>query len=147
MTAGSEPALAGRGVNRPARRRQQRTLLHYLGIATRADDPAETLKYLGESRLGLARALALEPRHLLLDEPAAAMTVPGTDAVSSLIGQIRDDFACGILLIARTMRLVSVVCGGLHVLSAGRAVDGGTPQAVRSNPAFRVDCLGTEYAG
>ena len=140
-----EAALAGHGFSRRAARGRAAEILDYMGIAARADALGDALSYGDERRVGMARALALSPRYLLLDEPAAGMTLAEAEALGEQIAQIRTDFSCGILLIEHNMRLVTAICERLHVLAGGRAIDSGTPDAVMANPQFRAAYLGEEF--
>ncbi len=140
-----EAALTSRGMGRRAARRRAGELLGYLGIGDKSDLPGDGLSYGDERRVGLARALALAPRYLLLDEPAAGMTLAEAEALGEQITQIRSDFSCSIMLIEHNMRLVTAICAHLHVLSGGRAIDAGSPEKVMANPQFRSAYLGEEY--
>ena len=140
-----EAPLAGRGMGRRAARVRAAELLDYLDIGDRAHVSGAALNYADERRVGLARALALNPRFLLLDEPTAGMTLVEAETLGQQIARIRDDFACGILLIEHNIQLVSAICVRLHVLSGGQSIDAGTPERVMSNPQFRAAYLGEEY--
>lgn len=140
-----EAALAGRGMSRHAARVRAGELLDYLGIGARANASAQALSYGDERRVGLARALALSPRYLLLDEPAAGTTLAEAETLGQQIAHIRTDFSCGVLVIEHNMRFVGTICERLHVLSGGRTIDAGSPETVMANPAFRAAYLGEEY--
>jgi len=140
-----EAPLAGQGVGRRAARAKAAELLDYLGIGDRAQVSGAALSYADERRVGLARALALDPRFLLLDEPAAGMTLAEAEALGAQIVKIQGDFSCGILLIEHNIRLISAICARLHVLSGGQTIDAGTPESVMANPQFRASYLGEEY--
>lgn len=140
-----EAPLAGQGMNRRAARARAAELLDYLGIGERADAPGNALSYGDERRVGIARALALSPKFLLLDEPAAGMTLAEAEYLGQQIAGIRTDFSCGILLIEHNMRLVTSICERLHVLSGGHSIDAGKPEEVMANPRFRAAYLGEEY--
>ncbi len=137
-----EAALSSLRIGRFAARRRALDLLDYLGVADRANAPANTLNYSDERRVGIARALALKPNFLLLDEPAAGMNVNEANVLGALIKQIRNDFGCGVLLIEHNMNLVASTCDRLHVLASGRTLAVGTPAEVMADTAFRNAYLG-----
>jgi branched-chain amino acid transport system ATP-binding protein len=138
-----EAALVTAGLSRVAARIRAREVLDYLGIGDRAGADGGTLNYGDERRVGIARALALEPRFLLLDEPAAGMNAAEAAALSDLIRRIRDDFGCGVLLIEHNMTLIARTCERMHVLASGRTLAEGTPDAVFADAAFRAAYLGS----
>jgi branched-chain amino acid transport system ATP-binding protein len=74
------------------------------------------------------------------------MNIAEADALGLQIRQIRDDFACGILLIEHNMRLVMNTCQRLHVMSSGRTIAEGTPAEVAADPTFKAAYLGSEAA-
>ena len=108
-------------------------MLAELGLAGKADVAAAGLSYGEERRVGLARALATEPRFLLLDEPAAGLAPAEADELRHLIGEIRTKHGCGILVIEHNMALVMNLCERIHVLDGGRTIADGTPAAIRGN--------------
>jgi branched-chain amino acid transport system ATP-binding protein len=138
-----EAALIGLGTGRAAARRRAIEILAYLGIAHRANAEGSTLNYGDERRVGIARALALKPTFLLLDEPAAGMNVAEAEALSDLVKRIRDDFGCGILLIEHNMAMIKRTCERMHVMASGRTIATGTPESVFDDRAFRAAYLGT----
>jgi branched-chain amino acid transport system ATP-binding protein len=138
-----EASLVSLGAGRSVARRKAREILDYLGIAHRADVEGEALNYGDERRVGIARALALKPAFLLLDEPAAGMNVAEAEALSDLIRQIRDDFGCGILVIEHNMALITRTCERMQVMASGRTIVTGTPAEVFENAVFRSAYLGT----
>jgi branched-chain amino acid transport system ATP-binding protein len=139
-----EVSLGSLSVGRFAARRRAAELLAYMGIGDRARAPADSLNYGDERRVGIARALGLAPKFLLLDEPAAGMNLREAEALSALIKQIRVDFACGVLLIEHNMRLVMNTCERLHVMASGRTIATGAPSEVLANESFRGAYLGSE---
>ena len=125
-------ALGVRAGGREARRRANE-LLERLGLAAQADRPAAALPHGDERRLGLARALATDPRFVLLDEPAAGLSESELDDFGTVIRSVRDEHGAGILLIDHNMALVMEICDRVHVLDQGRMLAAGTPQEIRSN--------------
>lgn len=141
-----EVGLAALGISRTEARRRSAELLDRMGLADRAAQLSGTLNYGDERRVGIARALALSPKFLLLDEPAAGMNIAEAEALGTLIRSVRDDFGCGILVIEHNMRLVMNTCERLQVMSSGRTIAAGTPAEVAANADFRQAYLGSEAA-
>ena len=141
-----EAALVSLGTGRRAARCKALEILAYLGIAHRAQTQADALNYGDERRVGIARALALDPAFLLLDEPAAGMNVVEAETLSDLIRRVRDDFGCGVLLIEHNMALITRTCERMQVMASGRTIATGTPAEVFDNPVFRSAYLGTGAA-
>jgi branched-chain amino acid transport system ATP-binding protein len=116
--------------------------IKYVGLDRVADRRADSLPYADERRVGIARALALEPRFLLLDEPAAGMTEPECDDLARLIQRLPAKFGCGVMLIEHNMSVVMTVCHVLHVLNNGRTLATGPIEQVRRNPEVVAAYLG-----
>ena len=121
-------------------------MLAEFGLAGRAHEPATALSYGEERRAGLARALALGPRYLLLDEPAAGLAAAEADDLRRAILALRDRHGCGILVIEHNMALVMSLCDRIHVLSSGRTIASGPPSAIKADPAVRTAYLGASVA-
>jgi len=117
--------------------------LAFIGLEQMAHRRAGALAYADERRVGIARALALEPRFLLLDEPAAGMTEGECEAMSRLVAQLPERFGCGVLLIEHNVSVVIAVCRNIHVLDNGRTLATGAVDAVRKDPAVIAAYLGT----
>ena len=139
-----EAGCVAAGLGRAAARRRARELLGWIGLADKADDPAAGLSYGDERRIGLLRALALKPRFLLLDEPAAGLNAAEADELRGFIGRVQDSFSCAVLLIEHNVALVMTLCQRIHVLDGGRTIAVGTPAEVRAEPAVRRAYLGAE---
>ncbi|MCX7169407.1 MAG: ABC transporter ATP-binding protein [Proteobacteria bacterium] len=114
---------------------QQRAveLLHYVGIADRANDLARNLPYGDQRRLEIARALATEPRLLALDEPAAGMNATETAALRQLIEGLRAD-GLTVLLIEHDVKLVMGLCDRVAVLDYGEKIAEDVPEKVQRDP-------------
>ena len=117
-----------------ARQRQETLeLLEIVGLAEVKDELATSLPYGKQRRLEIARALATQPKLLLLDEPAAGMNPQETQELTQFIGQIRKDFGVTILLIEHHMDLVMDISDRIYVLDFGRLIAQGTPAEVQKN--------------
>jgi branched-chain amino acid transport system ATP-binding protein len=138
-----EAGALGRGLGRRAAAAAARELLAMVGLERRARQRAGSLPYGDQRRLGIVRALATEPRFLLLDEPAAGLTEAESDELAQFIVEVKDRFGCGILVVEHDMRLIMSLCERIHVLDYGRTLAIGTPREVRSDPAVVEAYLGT----
>jgi branched-chain amino acid transport system ATP-binding protein len=137
-----EVAALGSGAGPRAARRRADDLLGLLGLSGRAKQPAGSLAHGDERRLGVARALATEPKFLLLDEPAAGLPEAEVPEFAAVVRSIRDDHAAGVLLIDHNMALVMEVCDRIQVLDQGRTLAEGTPAEVRGNLDVAAAYLG-----
>ncbi len=119
-------------------------LLELVGLAQRAEEKAQNFAYGDQRRLEIARALALKPTVLLLDEPAAGMNPNEKAGLSELIRQIRNTFQLTVLLIEHHVPLVMGLCDRIAVLDFGELIALGEPETVKSNPAVIEAYLGDE---
>ena len=117
-------------------------LLEIFGMQDLADETAGSLPYGAQRRLEIVRALATDPKLLLLDEPAAGMNPHETEELMENIAKIRDRFGIAILLIEHDMSLVMGVCEGICVLNFGRIIAKGTADEIQANPAVIEAYLG-----
>ena len=114
-------------------RRNVEQLLETVGLLDVKDELATSLPYGKQRRLEIARALAAEPKLLLLDEPAAGMNPQETDELTAFIGQIRDQFGLTVFLIEHHMDLVMDISDRIYVLDFGKLIAQGTPAEIQNN--------------
>lgn len=119
-------------------------LLQVFNLDGQAHDLAKNLPYGQQRKLEIARALATNPKVLLLDEPAAGMNPTETMELMDTIKLIRDKFKIAILLIEHDMNFVMGICEHIVVLDYGRIIAEGTAEEVRSNPKVIAAYLGGE---
>lgn len=134
-------------LNRAEELRQRKEtveLLEILGLSDVADEKCTSLPYGRQRRLEIARALATEPKLLLLDEPAAGMNPQETAELTEFIHRIRDEFNLTILMIEHHMELVMDISDRIYVLNFGALIAEGTPEEVQKNPAVIAAYLGEE---
>ncbi len=136
--------IGGLGVGHSRRdaRKKAHSILEWLEIGEHAAVPADSLPFGVERRIGIARALAMEPRFLLMDEPAAGLNERETDALVDTISRIRDEFSCGVLVIEHNMRLIMKLCERIQVLDQGATIATGLPEEVQANSRVRQAYLG-----
>jgi len=125
-------ALGGGASSREARRRADE-LLPLLGLERRSHELARVLPHGEGRRLGVARALALRPRFVLLDEPAAGLHEAEIPAFAAVVRSVSDDHGSGVLLIDHNVALIMEVCDRVHVLDRGATLAQGSPEQIRRN--------------
>jgi branched-chain amino acid transport system ATP-binding protein len=123
---------------------QAKELMEIMGLSDRKDVIASNLPYGLQRRLEIARALALRPKLLLLDEPAAGMNPEETIKLMHLIEEIRNRFELTVLVIEHHMDLIMGICDHIVVLNFGRKLAEGTAQEIQGNPKVIEAYLGEE---
>jgi branched-chain amino acid transport system ATP-binding protein len=118
--------------------------LEFVGLADKRDSLAVDLPY-GEQRLlEMARAIASDPKLLLLDEPAAGMNNKETAQLGTIIRRIRDDLKIGVVLVEHDMELVMDISDRIMVLNFGSVLAEGTPVQIQENPEVVAAYLGED---
>ena len=139
-------------VTLPSARREERVfdetaraMLVFVGMEREASRPAANLSFAARKRVELARALAVGPSLLLLDEPAGGLNHDEVAELGALIRSVRDQLAITILLVEHHMGLVMSLSDQVVVLNFGRVIADGSPEEVRGNPAVAEAYLGTRH--
>jgi branched-chain amino acid transport system ATP-binding protein len=131
-----------RGLDSPERVRDE--LLERVGLTAFADTPADAVPT-GIARLTeLARALACDPRLLLLDEPSSGLNEQETQAFAALVRSLAEDEGRSVLIVEHDVELVLGVCTTIHVLDFGTIIASGTPEQVQSDPRVQDAYLGAD---
>ena len=137
-----EVAALGAGVGPRAARRRADDLLERLSLTPYASAPAGSLAHGDERRLGVARALAAEPRFVLMDEPAAGLPEAEVPEFAAVVRSVCEEHDAGVLLIDHNMALVMDVCDRIQVLDHGATLAEGAPGEIRANLDVAAAYLG-----
>lgn len=119
-------------------------LLKEVGLYSKRNELATNLPYGEQRRLEIARALAIQPKILYLDEPAAGMNPQETQDLTNLIEKIRKKYKLTVILIEHDMSLVMSICERIYVLNYGKCIANGTPEEIKQNPFVIKAYLGEE---
>lgn len=146
LTVRENVEVAGLGSGASSREARDRAtgLLELLALLDAEDAPAASLAHGDERRLGVARALATEPRYVLMDEPAAGLPEAEVPDFAAVVRSVRDDHEAGVLLIDHNMALIMEVCDRIQVLDQGRVLAEGTPDEIKGNLDVAAAYLGEE---
>ena len=138
--------VTGVGLGLPRREAcaKAEAMLDWIGISPLADRIAGGLPYTDERRVAIGRALMMEPRYLLLDEPAAGMAAEEADDLIALIRRIVAEMKCGVLLIEHNIGLVLNICDHIHVLDSGEIIEDGAPAKIKTSEKVRHAYMGTQ---
>ncbi len=134
----------GLGLSRREACAKAEAMLDWIGISALADRLAGGLPYTDERRVAIGRALMMEPKYLLLDEPAAGMSAEEADDLIALIRRIVAEMKCGVLLIEHNIGLVLNICDHIHVLDSGEIIEDGSPAKIKTSEKVRHAYMGTQ---
>ncbi|PWE31283.1 ABC transporter ATP-binding protein [Maritimibacter sp. 55A14] len=121
-----------------------REILAFLGLTPYENDLAENLAHGHQRILGIANALAVEPKLIMLDEPVAGMNPTETATVTDHIRRLRDEWNMTVVLVEHDMRTVMETCEYISVINFGELLTEGTPEQVSANPKVIEAYLGSE---
>jgi branched-chain amino acid transport system ATP-binding protein len=141
-----ELGALGTGVSRRQARSQTKLLLEKLALDHLGQRRASALPHGDERRVGIARAAAVSPTFLLLDEPAAGLDDAQSTELTTTISSLRDELGCGVLLIEHDMRVIFRVCERIQVLDYGKTIAVGSAQEIGKDEKVIKAYLGEEGA-
>ncbi len=129
-----------------AMRKEAMELLEIFKLDGMADEMSTALSYGNQRRLEIARAMMLQPKMLLLDEPAAGMNYGEAEGLKEQIRWLRDQFELTVVLVEHNMQVVMGVCEEIHVLDHGETIAHGSPEEIKKHPKVLAAYLGEEVA-
>ena len=141
-----ELGALGAGLSRRAARSRAWELIDGLELRHVARLRASALPHGDERRVGIARAVAVAPKFLLLDEPAAGLDDAESRALTESIAGLRDRLGCGVLLVEHDMRIIFRVCERIQVLDYGKTIAVGSPEEIRTDKRVVAAYLGEKGA-
>jgi len=139
-----EAGAMAQGIDRKAAKVEALEVLAALGLADKAERRVNTLPFGEERRVGIARAIAMKPQFLLMDEPGAGLNDAECEELKIVIQRIKGEINCGVLFIEHRMSLVFGLCDRIQVLQQGGTIAIGTPDQIRNDPKVRAAYLGDE---
>jgi ABC-type branched-subunit amino acid transport system ATPase component len=142
-----EVAAMSVGFSRAKARQRAAQVIEEFGLEAWVYHLAGMLPYGRERRVEIARALAMQPKFLMLDEPAAGLNEEESDELLQILSAIPGSKALGMLIVEHDMRLIMRLCDRLHVLSYGKTIGEGTPEEVRQIPGVIEAYLGSTARG
>jgi ABC-type branched-subunit amino acid transport system ATPase component len=141
-----ELGALGAGLSRRKARKRAWELIENMGLREVARLPASALPHGNERRVGIARAVAVAPTFLLLDEPAAGLDDSESLTLTETIAHVRDELGCGVLLVEHDMRIIFRVCERIQVLDHGKSIAVGSPEEIRTDKGVIAAYLGEKGA-
>jgi branched-chain amino acid transport system ATP-binding protein len=139
-----EAGAMAQGIGRKAAKVEALEVLAALGLADKAERRVNTLPFGEERRVGIARAIAMKPQFLLMDEPGAGLNDAECEELKTVIQRIKGEINCGVLFIEHRMSLVFGLCDRIQVLQQGGTIAIGSPDQIRNDPKVRAAYLGDE---
>lgn len=139
-----EVAVVAKGGTRREAQKIARLLIEEFGLGEKCDELAAALNYGDERRVEIARALAAEPKYLLLDEPAAGMNEEESEGLLSILKTLPERRGLGIIIIDHDMPLIMRLCSRLQAIASGKTIATGSVNEVRHAPAVIEAYLGSD---
>ena len=139
----AELGQIGLGASRRSALARAQDVIEWLGLTEQAEAAAGDMPFGIQRRVGIARALAMNPSLLLMDEPAAGLNEVESAELVGLIRRIRDRFTCAVLVIEHDMHVILNACDRIHVLDHGQTLSVGSPDEIRQDPGVIRAYLGT----
>lgn len=138
-----ELAAIAQGVSRRIAKNRAEELMVKFDLLPYADQLAQTLNYGDKRRVEISRALASQPKFLLLDEPAAGMNEAESETLMKILSRLPSEYHLGILIIDHDMSLIMRLCSRLHVIDSGKTIGEGDVETVRQLPRVIEAYLGS----